>query len=621
MPSIRALIAAGALLVAAPLHAAPGPEQVADAALRVAPVPGTRKDVGAQVKTTLDRYAQLNEGNVSGMVALNIVRPDVPAEPKPAPAPLATSGLASKPLPTATVPGLAPPPLPRTLTPKKPMSIPSIPKLGSSPTIQPPPAAAAPAHAPAAPSTSLTQGWDAVAIPDVTDALDPSSPVTVTEETPTVAQEQNNTVLGLEAPRPRTASIHNFETATGEMSTDQLNTLNERAQMSTRELAPLERADSQAPTTVRADVHDADTVGVGDEISVALHAPEAAVEASVDPATTLPGHTPATPRAAVRPESMPEWAPTGSVPLFDYNAATPPPPADKIRTSTPDYSPAESVPLAAARAPIDDSAPQRPMLPSSRLPLIAGIVFGVGVVGAFGYYVVTHLGGKTTETTAQTKPIAATRDAAVALAAKPDAAATVAAKPDAATQVAAVVPDAAAAVPADAAVEIDATELAAVSPDAAVATKAVATKASDQLEVTSTPAGARVFVDGSDIGKTPVKTPGSADRHTLAVLLPGHDLYIAEVDGAGVYNITLEPVKFPKSGPGIKIEKCKQKNRYYIYLDGKPSGQTCPTEKRIIASGLGSHTVEVYDIVTETKKKYEVDIEDARLSTRVRIEE
>ena len=41
-----------------------------DAALRVAPVPGTRKDIGAQVKATLDRHAAMNEGNLSGVVAL-----------------------------------------------------------------------------------------------------------------------------------------------------------------------------------------------------------------------------------------------------------------------------------------------------------------------------------------------------------------------------------------------------------------------------------------------------------------------------------------------------------------------------------------------------------------------
>jgi hypothetical protein len=143
---------------------------------------------------------------------------------------------------------------------------------------------------------------------------------------------------------------------------------------------------------------------------------------------------------------------------------------------------------------------------------------------------------------------------------------------------------------------------------------------SDQLEVTTTPPGARVFLDGAEIGKTPMKTPGSADRHTLAVLLPEHELYIAEVDGAGVYNVTLNAVNLPKSGPGIKIETCKAKNRYYIYVDGVASGQTCPTAKRIVTT-MGKHVVEVYDIVTETRKKYDVNIVDDRLSVRVKIDE
>ena len=89
-----------------------------DAALRVAPVPGTRKDIGAQVKATLDRHTAMNEGNLSGMVALNVgafrpaeppesgegipttefVRPDVPVA---GPAPLVGPRDVS---PSATVP-------------------------------------------------------------------------------------------------------------------------------------------------------------------------------------------------------------------------------------------------------------------------------------------------------------------------------------------------------------------------------------------------------------------------------------------------------------------------------------------------------------------------------------
>ena len=142
--------------------------------------------------------------------------------------------------------------------------------------------------------------------------------------------------------------------------------------------------------------------------------------------------------------------------------------------------------------------------------------------------------------------------------------------------------------------------------------------ASDQLQVSSTPPGARVFIDGADQGITPVKLPGTADRHTMALLLPGHDLYLAEVDGQGVFDIKLKPVT-PSSGSArIMVIRCKAKERYYVYVDGQPSGMTCPTER--IHTNIGQHLVEVYDIVTESRTKFDVNVKDDRLSFRVRID-
>ena len=72
-------------------------------------------------------------------------------------------------------------------------------------------------------------------------------------------------------------------------------------------------------------------------------------------------------------------------------------------------------------------------------------------------------------------------------------------------------------------------------------------------------------------------------------------------------------------GPaGIKVLKCKDKDRYYVFVDGKPTGQTCPTER--IDTELGPHTVEVYDVVSETRRKWEIDVKDTRLSFRVRVD-
>jgi hypothetical protein len=139
-----------------------------------------------------------------------------------------------------------------------------------------------------------------------------------------------------------------------------------------------------------------------------------------------------------------------------------------------------------------------------------------------------------------------------------------------------------------------------------------------ELSIISTPPGARVFLDGSDVGVTPLKLPGTPDRHNLALLLAGHELYLAQVDGSGQFSIQLKEVTPSGDFAGIKVIKCKDKDRYYVYVDGKPSGMTCPTER--IYTTLGPHTVEVYDLITETRRKWDINIKDGRLSYRIRID-
>jgi hypothetical protein len=146
----------------------------------------------------------------------------------------------------------------------------------------------------------------------------------------------------------------------------------------------------------------------------------------------------------------------------------------------------------------------------------------------------------------------------------------------------------------------------------------VPTATGDTLAIASTPPGARVFLDGSDAGASPIKLPGSPDRHTIALLLAGHELYVAQVDGHGAFQIPLKEVT-PTNGPaGIKVVRCKDKDRYYVFVDGKPTGQTCPTER--IGCEVGPHTVEVYDVVSETRRKWDIVVKDTRLSLRVRVE-
>src|SRR5262249_53919896 len=63
--------------------------------------------------------------------------------------------------------------------------------------------------------------------------------------------------------------------------------------------------------------------------------------------------------------------------------------------------------------------------------------------------------------------------------------------------------------------------------------------AAGDLVIASTPQGARVFLGGADQGVTPVRLPGTMDRHTIALVLPGHELYVAKVDGHGSFTIPL----------------------------------------------------------------------------------
>jgi hypothetical protein len=273
-------------------------------------------------------------------------------------------------------------------------------------------------------------------------------------------------------------------------------------------------------------------------------------------------------------------------------------------------------PAIAAKAPV-----VRPMAPApekkSKLPMVLLTLLLLGGLGAGGYYVyTTQFAKKDTEVaangsgSAKTVVPKTTSDAAVVTPAKtvdaaeavptatPDAAAPTA-TPDAATQVATTTPDAGS--------EGD------TNPNVAKPTAS-----SDQLQITSAPAGARVFIDGSDQGTTPVKIPGSTDRHSLAVFSPGHDLYLAVVVGHGVFNVELKPIeKGPKAFGGIKVLKCK-KDRYYVYVDGRATGMTCPTER--ILTTVGAHTVEIYDIVTESRRKFNITVKDEGASERIRLE-
>ncbi len=589
-----------------------------DAALRVAPVPGTRKDIGAQVKATQERLAALHDGEMSGMVALNVgtgpirrepapeiasrgregeqsldvptgefVRPDVPV---PGPSPLIgpATTMPDMPRPMTTMTGLAPPPIP-------------VPHGIASGVTPPPP----PGQAGSSTLLGIANAKVLGKIPTIKAARGPEPVMPRTLTPPPAPRPAGSEELELEmlfgsegpglglddATTPGIAAAPERAKRPSALPTNQMSpVLSERlgdaSVRGTSEIPPLveEAFLEETLGDLPEDLHDA-----GDVRALAPPLPAAAPP---KPTTTRPG--------------------------------TPPPPTNPppLRPSSPAPAPSPSSPAPAAA---DDPATTLGVVPSevrrSRAPMVIALgVLAAAGLGIAGWQLSQRMGkdGDTT-TTAATGPTdaagsakpATTRDAGTAVAAT-DASAATADAPKArdASAVAATV-DAQVVAVADAGKP--AADAAAKAVDAA--TTAVA---SDSLTITSTPAGARVYLDGAETGVTPLKLPASADRHTIALLLAGHELYIAQVDGAGVFAIPLKEVTPPGGPAGIKVIKCRDKDRYYVFVDGKPTGQMCPTER--IETDLGPHIVEIYDAVTETRKKYEVDVKDTRLSHRVKVE-
>jgi hypothetical protein len=138
------------------------------------------------------------------------------------------------------------------------------------------------------------------------------------------------------------------------------------------------------------------------------------------------------------------------------------------------------------------------------------------------------------------------------------------------------------------------------------------------LRIESVPEGASVYLDGALKGVTPIDLPASGDRHKLALILPGHTLHRAEIDGSSKIAVELTPTPKFAGAAGIKV-RCRSKSRFYVIVDGQHTGMLCPTDR--LGVKLGKHTVEVYDPVTDSTQVHELDIEDTHSSARVRIDE
>jgi serine/threonine protein kinase len=604
-----------------------------DAALRVAPVSGSRKDIGATVQAALDRMTDLRENQMSGMLALNIGTAPIPknlgnapAVPLRAPEPDAAdsaSTLQDLPKPMTTMPGLMAP---------APMNLPAVPPLKRPGSSTNPPAALESRSRPATdPGAGLAVAGGRVEIP-------PRSPRSATASVPPPLEHPDPADFGAELAalgHEPVATPEEFaeEAATrvGEPRTRSRGMLSASTQPGVGirpttphvvpesdpepEIAASRALLSQSPT------RDIKTDEVSPILAHALGAASTKPTGEIQPLVEDAHHADA---MAEFPDETHNTHRAEEVSAAHAMFGAPDPSAS-AGTTRPGVAPftAKRAETTTTHRPLSE-LPVEAETKSSKLPWIILGLATLGVLGGVGYFVWqtmaedrelsaeeaalsdAHLAPKLPDAA----PAVALVRLDAAIAGKPaDAGKPVDAgkpAPDAAAPDAAAPPDAAAK-PIDAGVAID----------AAVVAPTPTPVAGDGLVIASTPAGARLFIDGADQGVTPVKLPGSADHHTAVLLLAGHDLYVAEVEGHGAFTIPLREVT-PSTGPaGIKVMKCA-KDRYYVTVDGKPTGQLCPTER--IGCELGNHTVETYDAVTGTHHKWDITVTDTRLSYRVRVE-
>jgi len=362
-------------------------------------------------------------------------------------------------------------------------------------------------------------------------------------------------------------------------------------------------ADEEAPTTIR-DGHGSSMLQPAGTAQQAIEGGEPAIELSAAD-LELPPNTPA-PAPPQTPAPTPPPA-SSRLPQTISDVEPPAPEALPEAMPMPMPAPIEEAPMSAPRP---SRSGRRILLAALSLIVIAGVAGG----GWFLYQRSSSSGGGQASGTGgavsdrapagngassakpavddqhPTPPAAATHDAAVTQERPPSAA-------DAGAPATAPPPDAAAAEVAD-------------DENASAAEPG-------KMLIESTPPGAAIYVDGTRKGKTPQTVDGISDTVSLALILPGYELYTADTAGAGTHRVTLKPVTPPEGPAGIKV-RCHKKNRYYVIIDGHDIGQLCPTER--IGVDIGPHDVEIYDPETEQKRAFHIEVKQTRNSHRVYVD-
>lgn len=139
--------------------------------------------------------------------------------------------------------------------------------------------------------------------------------------------------------------------------------------------------------------------------------------------------------------------------------------------------------------------------------------------------------------------------------------------------------------------------------------------------VTSTPAGAPLFVDGTARGTTPATLTLPPGEHRVVVAVDGRQLFRQAIAaGTTVEAMLLAPKLAALDGDaGLKLV-CKIPGAWRVFVDGVDTGRGCPVEERLPIAP-GAHKLSLYSPEGDKTIERPIVVKDRGSSTRIIIEE
>jgi hypothetical protein len=150
----------------------------------------------------------------------------------------------------------------------------------------------------------------------------------------------------------------------------------------------------------------------------------------------------------------------------------------------------------------------------------------------------------------------------------------------------------------------------------------VATGNAASVRITSTPAGARIFVDHHPAGITPAVLAPPPGQHTLEIVAEGYLLWRAALVPGTSVDAPLQTALIPEAilgHSGLKLV-CRHPDAWRVIVDGVDTGKSCPVEERIPVYP-GTHNLTLYAPSTGRTFARPIMVHDRGSSTRILLED